>query len=502
MNQTTINQTLTHVDDLITELFNEEPLAGLAVGIVQNGELVHTKNLGFADIAQQTPISSDTVFRIGSISKTFTAVGVMQLWEQGRFLLDDPVNDYLQAYQIIPAGPDAPPITFRHLLTHTGGIGELRSFGDVFRPVIGLGAPVDQPLPPLSDYYAHGLRADVAPGTKWSYTHHAFATLGQLIEDISGEPFHDYMRRYVFDPLGMDRSDYQRSERVCDNLAVGYNWKRGTFTPVKDVEIVIGAAGSIFSSVNQMAQYVAALLNGGVGEHGAIVQANTLPMMLTPQFQLDPHLPAMGLAFWLDTWNEHRTAGHDGGWPGFVSSMLFAPDDGIGVVVFTNTTSIQPGKIAANLLRRLLQLPDLDDPPRANVAQAPQLWHELAGAYGLTKGWNTNFRLWNGFGGELQVLVRGKDLVLRSLTGPFWRGITLRASDAAEPLAFEGRFNGQPLRVVFRRNDSGEIERLLFGFNELRKRPRAQSLRYRGVAGVSAVAGTVALAMLRRRLKR
>jgi CubicO group peptidase (beta-lactamase class C family) len=178
------------------------------------------------------------------------------------------------------------------------------------------------------------------------------------------------MRRHVFDPLGMDRSDYQRSERVRDQLAVGYNWKRGTFTPVKDMEIVIGAAGSIFASINQMAQYVAALLNGGVGEHGAIVQVNTLPMMLTPQWQLDPHLPAMGLAFWLDTWDGHRTAGHDGGWLGFVSSMLFAPDDGIGVVVFTNTTSPKPGKIAAKLLRRLLQLPDLDDQPRPNVASA------------------------------------------------------------------------------------------------------------------------------------
>ncbi len=497
-----IDQTLTQVDELITELFNEEPLAGLAVGIVQNGELVYTKNIGFADIAQQKPITADTVFRIGSISKTFTAIAVMQLWEQGHFQLDDPVNEYLKAYQIIPAGPDAPAITFRHLLTHTGGIGELRGFADVLNPVIGLGVPADQPIPPLDEYYADGLRAEVAPGTKWSYANHAFATLGQLVEDISGEPFHDYMRRHVFDPLGMDRSDYQRSERVRDQLAVGYNWKRGTFTPVKDMEIVIGAAGSIFASINQMAQYVAALLNGGVGEHGAIVQANTLPMMLTPQWQLDPHLPAMGLAFWLDTWDGHRTAGHDGGWLGFVSSMLFAPDDGIGVVVFTNTTSPKPGKIAAKLLRRLLQLPDLDDQPRPTVSQAPHLWHELAGSYGPTKGWNTNFRLWNGFGGELQVLVRGNDLVLRSLTGSFWRGITLRASDAADPMVFEGTYKGQPLRVVFKRNDSEQIDRLLFGFNELRKRPHMQSLRYRGLAGVGAATGAVALGLLRRRWKR
>jgi hypothetical protein len=110
--------------------------------------------------------------------------------------------------------------------------------------------------------------------------------------------------------------------------------------------------------------------------------------------------------------------------------------------------------------------------------------------------------LWNGFGGELQVLARGNDLVLRSLTGSFWRGITLRASDAADPMVFEGTYKGQPLRVVFKRNDSEQIDRLLFGFNELRKRPHMQGLRYRGLAGVGAATGAVALGLLRRRWKR
>ncbi len=501
MAQPTMDQTLARVDDLVIELMNEQPLAGLAVGMVQNGDLVYSKGFGSADIEKQRPITADTVFRIGSISKTFTAIGLMQLWEQGRFQLDDPINDYLKAYKITPSSPDAPPITFRHLLTHTGGIGELRSFRDAFKPVIGLGVPVGQQVPPLAEYYAHGLRAEVAPGTKWSYANHAFATLGQLIEDISGEPFPSYMRRHLFDPLGMNGSDYLRGERVRDHLAIGYNWKRGAFKPVNDLEIVIGAAGSIFSSVNEMARYVSALLNGGVGEHGAVLRGETLAMMLEPQWQLDPHLPAMGLAFWIDTWDGHRTAGHDGGWPGFVSSMLFAPDAGVGVLVFTNTTALAPSKISAKLLRRLLHLPDLHEQPLTNVPQAPHLWHELVGSYGPTKGWNTNFRVWGGFGGEMEVLVRGNDLYLRSLVGPFWRGIKLHASDSAEPLAFEGTFNGQPLSVVFKRNDSGQIRRLLFSFTELRKRSRTQSLRYRGLASVGAATGVVALGLLARRLK-
>lgn len=502
MTPSSIEQTRTQVGELLAELWNEQPLAGLAVGVVQNGELVYTTNVGFADIAQQRPITADTVFRIGSISKTFTATAIMQLCEQGRIQLDDPVNDYPQAYKITPSSPDAPPITFRHLLTHTGGIGELRTFTDVAKPVIGLGAPLDQPIPPLAEYYAKGLRAEVAPGTKWSYANHAYATLGQLVEDISGEPFNDYLRRHVFEPLGMHNSDYLRSERVRDQLATGYNWKGGSFKPVDDREIIVAPAGSIFSSVNDMARYVAALMNGGVGEHSAVLRSDTLALMLSPHWQLDEHLPAMGLGFLLDTWDGHRTAGHNGGWPGFVSSMLFAPDDDVGVLVFTNTMSIAPDKIAAKLLRRLLELPDRDDEQRPAVAQAPHLWHELAGSYGPSKGWNTNFRLWNGMGGEMEVLVRGNELRLRSLIGPLWRGMKLHALDNDNPLVFEGRLHEQPLRVVFKRDEEGQVDRLLFGFNELRKRSRTQSLRYRGLAGVGAVGGTVALGLLRRRFKR
>jgi hypothetical protein len=358
-------------------------------------------------------------------------------------------------------------------------------------------------LPPLNEYYADGLQAEVVPGTKWSYANHAFATLGQLVEDISGEPFNDYMRRHVFNPLGMHHSDYLRSERVRDHLAVGYSWKRGAFSPVKDLEIVVGPAGSIFSSVNDMARYVAALLNGGVGEHGAIMRRETLDMMLTPQFRLDPRLPAMGLAFIMDNWDGHRTAGHDGGWPGFVSSMIFAPDNDVGVLVFTNTTSMQPGKIATALLRRLLGLPDLgEEREQTRAQQTPYLWKELIGSYGPTKGLNTNARIWMGFGGEVQIFIKGKQLMLRSLSGPLWQGMTLRPFDPNDPLAFEGTFLGQPMRMIFKRNEQGQVDHLLFGFNELRKRPHTQSLRYRGLTVLGAATGAIVLAVARQKLRR
>jgi CubicO group peptidase (beta-lactamase class C family) len=104
---------------------------------------------GVADITSKTPVTVDTVFRIGSISKTFTALAVMQLVEQGRIGLDDPVSDHLRSYRLVPACPDFPPVLIRHLLTHTAGIGELRGWADVTKPVVGLGMRVGAAVPRL-----------------------------------------------------------------------------------------------------------------------------------------------------------------------------------------------------------------------------------------------------------------------------------------------------------------------------------------------------------------
>src|SRR5262245_16779131 len=109
----------------VNGILNRHPAVGLALGVVRDGRLTYFRGHGFADIASRTPITEDTVFRIGSITKTFTAIAVMQLWEQGLVDLDAPANDYLRAYQLVPAKPSFGTATVRHLLTHTAGIREV-----------------------------------------------------------------------------------------------------------------------------------------------------------------------------------------------------------------------------------------------------------------------------------------------------------------------------------------------------------------------------------------
>jgi len=508
MTQETIDRVLTQADEISIAAMNEHALPGLAVGIIQGGRLIYAKGFGLADANEGKAVTPDTVFRIGSISKTFTTIGLMQLWEQGRFGLDDPVNDYLKAYRVQHRDPQAPPVTFRHLMTHTSGIGEFRRVSDLldFRRLFALGAKEGEPVPVLKDYYGGRLTPELYPGEKWAYANHGFATLGQLVEDISGEPFEEYMLEHVIEPLGMFHTDYLRSERVRDQLAHGYQLKRGKLAPVNYLEIVVRAAGSIFSSVNEMAKYVAALLGGGKNEHGAILKPETLRMMMEPHYQVDERLTAMGLAFWLEKLDGHRVAWHGGGWAGFTSAMLVAPDDGLGVVMFTNTSTLALFGIASGLLRRLLDIPNLASSlPRTDILETPHLWSELCGFYGPRKGFMTNARIWMIFGGEAEVFVQGNHLALRSLAGLIRKGITMYPVDAADPLAFQAVYEKQAISIAFKRNVAGQIERLCvdgIGLHTLYKRPKSESLRFRITAVLGGLASLIVAALGWRKLKK
>lgn len=500
-----LERILGQADEWIIAAMNEHTLPGLGVGIVHGGESVYARGFGLAEIERETPVTPKTVFRVGSITKTMTAIGLMQLWEQGKFDLEDPVDDYLGSCRIEqPDSTAAPPITFRHLLTHTSGVRELRKVTDLFRPMIGFGAKPDGPVPTCAEYYAGGLRPTIYPGTKWAYSNHGFNVLGQLVEDISGEPLADYMRNNVFDPLGMKSTDYLRSERVREGLAQGYRFSRGRLQPVKYMELVVRGAGSVFSTVEDMCRYAAALLRGGANEHGRVLEPGTLGLMMEPHYRLDERLPSMGLAFVLDRFDRHRVAGHDGGLPGFVSSMLLAPDDDVGVVAFANTSfvsawSVTPHNIADDLLRRMLDVPDPHSRlPRRDVLESRHLWPELCGFYGSERGLNTNARIWLMYAGEIEVFVKGKHLAMRTLVGPLRKGVRLYPIDAEDPLAFEAIYEGQAYRVIFERDvEADRVDRLCICFDRLRKRRKIQSLRVGTMAGLGVTAGA-ALAGWRR----
>src|SRR5512133_1560037 len=270
------------IDDLalkatVAQVLDNWPCAGLAVAVIADGALAWFHGHGLADVAARTPITEDTVFRIGSITKTFTAVAVMQLWEQGLVDLDAPANDYLRTFRLVPTKVSLRPATVRHLLTHTAGVGYWRRLSDLLQPGVGSGDRARRSgAPPLADYYRRGLPVEVEPGTKWGYSNHGFAALGQLAEDVSGQPLDAYLREHVFAPLGMEHTDLVRSERVRSRLATGYVLRAHGLKAVADREVPTPGGGGLYATMADMARYVAALLGGGAGEHGSVLKPDTL----------------------------------------------------------------------------------------------------------------------------------------------------------------------------------------------------------------------------------
>ena len=423
----------------VNEILNRHPMVGLAVGVVRDGSLEYFHAQGLADIASKTPITEDTVFRIASITKTITAVAVLQLWEQGLVNLDAPANDYLRAFKLIPTKASFQPATVRHLLTHTAGIPQVLHPSDWLFPERRESFKIGE-APTLAKYYRArgGLRLVVEPGTTFAYGDHTFGTLGQLVEDVTGMPLARYFREHIFEPLGMADSDLLRSERVRARLATGYTIGSRGVEPVTDSEGVTAGAGAAYSTPRDMARYVAALLGGGANEHGRVLKPETMASMLAPHVQTDPRVAGFGLGFYLAEAGSHRAAWHEGTMPGFNSQIWLAPDDGVGVLAFTNGAKGAMSWFiieAAGLLKRVLGAPD--EAIRTDLPHHPERWGDLCGWYRLSAQWtDTQSRSMAGLGAE--VFVRGGRLMIRAL-GPIpglFRGLALCPDDDDDPDVF------------------------------------------------------------------
>jgi CubicO group peptidase (beta-lactamase class C family) len=487
----------------VNEILNRRPAVGLAVGVVRNGSMKFFSGYGLADIGSNTPITEDTVFRIGSITKTFTAIAVMQLWEQGRIDLDAPANDYLRAFRLVPAKQGFRPTTLRHLLTHTGGIPEqVPSYG-LLLPDYGESVKLGRRVPSLAEYYRGSLRVAVEPGTMFIYGDHGIATLGQIVEDVSGKPLDRYFREHLFEPLGMADTDLLRSALVQSRLATGY--KLGARGPkaIPDRQMVPAAAGAIYSTTRDMARYVAALLGDGSNEHGSVLKPATLTTMFAPHYQADPRVPGMGLGFFRGTLGGHPAVEHQGILPGFNSQIWLAPGDGVGVLAFTNGASNavmwMPGELSG-LLGHLLGVPA--EGIRTDIPQHPEIWKEICGWYSLSVPiTDARSRLMVGAGAE--VLARRGELIFRLLTPipALYRGFPLHPDDEEDPYVFRIDFSGMgTTRVLFGREPAGGttlVPELGVMPLPLRKQPPAKNPRVWATAALGGAFAGIALRRFR-----
>jgi len=386
-------------------------LPGVVVGVVSDQDLVWAKGFGFADTAAKLPMTPATKFRMASHSKLFTAIAIMQLREDGKLRLDDPVAKYLPWFKAKPAGDDDGPITIEQLLSHSSGL--QREAGDHWT---SFEFPTSDELRRL---YADR-QAAFAPSVRWKYSNLAYAVAGMIIEQVSGERWADYVDRNIFKPLGMLATSVDKN---VPGLAVPYGRRMPDGSrevlPFVDARGMASATG-VTSNLEDMAKFVSAQFRRGPRGGAQIVGTGSLREMHRVRSVEENWTSGTGLGFDITRIKDRTYVGHGGGYPGNTTQTLIQLDDKMGVVVLTNTNDSNPSDIARQLIATVGQAVAKASASKPAVTWDPA-WARFAGLY-------------RGRGGDSHVVLLNRKLVI----------ITPNAPNVDNPIALEplggGRF--------------------------------------------------------------
>jgi CubicO group peptidase (beta-lactamase class C family) len=339
-------------------------IPGVAACVAKQGRIVWTGSYGHAIIEQGIPVADTTLFMLASISKTFAGAALLQLWEAGRFELDDDINDYLPFTIHHAYFPDS-VITFRMLLTHTAG---LKDNWEVMYSVyvwgdspIPLGEYVEGYFVPGGEYYSvSGNFYNRAPGTGWSYCNEAFALVGHLVETTSGLPFDQYCEDSLFTPLGMHSTSWFLADLDTNNVAMPYTWNGAVYVPEGYYGYADYPAGQLRTSSIELARHVIAFGNRGRIDSTRILDPATVEEMTTIQY---PGInSSQGLVWFHDYIGGRWVWRHGGGDAGVSTLASYCPEENSVVVVLTNAGShTGTGLISNQLFDFTAGLPTIGD---------------------------------------------------------------------------------------------------------------------------------------------
>ena len=350
-------------------------LPGVAIGVVSGDRLVWSKGFGFADVDARTPVTASTKFRMASHSKLFTSTAIMQLRDQGKVRLDDPVAKYLHWFKVKPAEPDDPPITIEQLLTHSSGLS--REAGSHWS---------DYNFPDQAGVraYLEQAQAIYPPQVRWKYSNLALTIAGMVVEAVSGEPYATYVQRHVFDPLGMTSSSV---DKPLADIAIGYGRRMPDGTRVKMPFVdarAMGAATGISSTVEDMARFVSLQFLKG----SPVLSTGALREMHRVRVMENDWTRGNAIGFAVSRTDNRLYVGHGGGYPGHKTQTLIQLDDQVGVIVLSNGDDSNPADIAQHLMRIVGTAVAKAGPrskPTVEVTWDPA-WSRFAGLYRSTGG--------------------------------------------------------------------------------------------------------------------
>jgi CubicO group peptidase (beta-lactamase class C family) len=404
---------LAGIEPAIREQMDRMRVPGLAWGVVIDGELVRSGGMGVRETASAAPVDADTVFRIASMTKSFTALAILQLRDAGTLSLDDPVTRHVPEFASVSLPTsDSPAITIRHLLTHSEGLPEDNPWGDRQLAVAE---------ETLSAWLLKGLPFSTPPATAFEYSNYGFALLGRIVANASGMPYDDYVTRRILQPLGMTSTAFDQRNVPSARLASGYRpAETGWVLEPSLSHGAFGSMGGLFTSARDLGRYVAFMSSAWPprdDEDNGPVKRSSLREMQQGQrlssFDVSRGAPdapisaaarayGYGLEARTDCRVRHLVA-HGGGLPGFGSNMTWLPEHGVGVLVMANRTYAAGRAVARVILERLAASGALQ--PR-RVVPSPALVRAHDRITALVNRWND---------GELKTLAADNLLLDRPL---------------------------------------------------------------------------------------
>jgi CubicO group peptidase (beta-lactamase class C family) len=338
------------IDRVVSELEPEIQrtlLAGnipsASIALTAGDKVIWTNAYGYSNLWARTPATPNTVYLIGSTFKAMSTIALLQQMEQGKFKLDDPVNNYLTDFKIQGEDPQH-PVTFRHLLTHTSGLPA--DFGGF--PVWGDTVP-----PALEDYLRKSLKVTKPPLTSVTYSNMAFALVGYLVQKFSGVPYKQYIQEHIFTPLEMDSTAFEPRPDMEERLAIPYVIDEKTHAQVGTVRLKasVWPAGIVYGTVLNQSNWLIANLNGGVFKGKRLITQATLDQIFTRQYDQfkgtieniwGNETAGFGLTWWTEIRDGDHYIAHSGSVAGYTAFLLGNRDRKFGFAILTNGNRAHP----------------------------------------------------------------------------------------------------------------------------------------------------------------
>ena len=431
------------IDALFSTFAKANHVPGIAYGIIIDGKLAHAGTAGLRDVETNAPVDSASVFRIASMTKSFTALAILKLRDDGKLSLDDPAERYVPELSALSyPTTDSPRLTIRHLLSHSEGFPEDNPWGD-------------QQLNRTDDEMAAMMRGGIPfsnpPGIAYEYSNYGFAILGRIVARVSGRPYATYLRESILLPLGMTSTTMEAAQVPPSRLARGYRWEDERWKlepPLPDG--AFGAMGGMLTSIDDLARWVGFLMgawpprsdaDNGPVSRGSVREMQQLwrirPARVTHTDGRDA-LNVLGYGYGLrisQTCDFDYVVAHSGGLPGYGSQMRWLPNYGVGIIALGNLTYTSWDGPIANALSALTRTGGLQ--PR-----------EPAPSTALTSARDAVTRLVLSWDDQLADSIAAMNLYLDEAKERRQRAIAALLSDVGQcrgdgPFAVENALRGQ-----------------------------------------------------------